>query len=638
MSFSKSIRKQLESVVTDGENLDESQKFLRFVIDLVLREHEVSYEFLIDGITDGSDDNGVDAIYVSVDGEIIEDLESSDFERAREVEIYLIQATTGNSATTTDIRKFRDGVKDIFYTDKKLSGNKAFEENGKNVRDVIDKWIMFGNKKLQVHVLLFFITLSEKQQDARAIKEMEEICTVIKDRYRDFKYSSELYGARDLFDIALYRPNQKMLKTQAKMDHDSDISGILSYFFIVNGSDFFEFLKEDKGKGGDEVIDDSVFEKNVRDYLGRKRVNKEIQETIGSEERRKNFLYMNNGITIIAKKVKSTGHKHILEDYQIINGCQTSYTFWEEIKKNRDIGKKIEVSIKVVETEDEKAVADIIRATNRQTAISEYDLSSLNKIHLLIEDKLKEDKYFYERRKNYYTRMKKPRNSIISIQGLFQVLISICGRDPMVAKGGPKKAFETSGEKMFSEKNKIEYYSIAARLYFFFIIPIRDYELKDGKKLYWNRNNKLSLGKPVEEECEKELDIKSETIKTILRVASFYFVQGVFILLVFKATGEKIEENINMEREASFISEKNYQNVMDVIKKSTMYSQDVESIIAMLIESISKYDYEYQKKTKPETTNDITPHFPILESRAEITAILKKESFQKMWLQKLQEM
>ena len=46
-----------------------------------------------------------------------------------------------------------------------------------------------------------------------------------------------------------------------------------------------------------------IFDKNIREYLGNKGVNKSIYQTLLDEEDRKNFFYYNNGITVICDRM-----------------------------------------------------------------------------------------------------------------------------------------------------------------------------------------------------------------------------------------------------------------------------------------------------------------------------------------------
>lgn len=85
-----------------------------------------------------------------------------------------------------------------------------------------------------------------------------------------------------------------------------------------------------------------IFDKNIREYLGNTGVNKNIYNTLMSQNDRKNFFYYNNGITIICDKIDSAVTKihagtnlsvsFSIHNPQIVNGCQTVNSIYEVLK------------------------------------------------------------------------------------------------------------------------------------------------------------------------------------------------------------------------------------------------------------------------------------------------------------------
>lgn len=109
-----------------------------------------------------------------------------------------------------------------------------------------------------------------------------------------------------------------------------------------------------------------------------------------------------------------------MTDYQIVNGCQTSHVLYY----NRDlIGTNLQIPIKLIETADEDTVNSIIKATNRQTEVTNEQLIALNEFHRKLEAFYKTftgtQRLYYERRSkqyNYMTEVEKVRIVSISIQ------------------------------------------------------------------------------------------------------------------------------------------------------------------------------------------------------------------------------
>ena len=88
---------------------------------------------------------------------------------------------------------------------------------------------------------------------------------------------------------------------------------------MVRCKDFITILSD-----SDNRMLTNIFEDNVRDFQGYNSVNNEIQDTLNSSEDQPRFGLLNNGITIVAKSILSTGDWVEIYDYQIVNGCQTS--------------------------------------------------------------------------------------------------------------------------------------------------------------------------------------------------------------------------------------------------------------------------------------------------------------------------
>lgn len=133
-----------------------------------------------------------------------------------------------------------------------------------------------------------------------------------------------------------------------------------------------------------------IFDKNIREYLGNKGVNKSIYQTLLDEEDRKNFFYYNNGITVICDKMTkivtqpsdyNMNAAFRIDNPQIVNGCQTVNSIYEALKNidpdklEKDF-KDTFVMLKILEIDrdnsgDDKLYKDIVKYTNSQNSIDE---------------------------------------------------------------------------------------------------------------------------------------------------------------------------------------------------------------------------------------------------------------------------
>lgn len=138
-----------------------------------------------------------------------------------------------------------------------------------------------------------------------------------------------------------------------------------------------------------------LLESNVRAFLGQAgKFNKGIRDTIRTKPQM--FLPYNNGITATAESVetKILNNQLIitkLNDFQIVNGGQTTASLYHTQKKFKDADlSKIFVQMKLTVIKDKEQknieVPNISRFANSQNKVSELDLSSNNPYFIQIEN------------------------------------------------------------------------------------------------------------------------------------------------------------------------------------------------------------------------------------------------------------
>lgn len=158
------------------------------------------------------------------------------------------------------------------------------------------------------------------------------------------------------------------------------------YLAIVPGEILAKLYKE---------FSNELLESNVRAFLGQAgKFNKGIRDTIRNKPQM--FLPYNNGITATAESVetKIVGNQLVitkLNDFQIVNGGQTTASLYHTQKKFKDADlSKIFVQMKltVIKDKDQKniEVPNISRFANSQNKVSELDLSSNNPYFVQIEN------------------------------------------------------------------------------------------------------------------------------------------------------------------------------------------------------------------------------------------------------------
>ena len=149
----------------------------------------------------------------------------------------------------------------------------------------------------------------------------------------------------------------------------------------------------------------NLFRQNPRYYLsGRTIVNKKILDTLGSDDPSNFYLY-NNGITAVCSSVRDTkiptGVRLVAEDFQIVNGCQTTATIYEAWRSGAGTNAmtQVRVPIRFVETQSAPTLASIIaRTTNDQNPIRAEDFRSGDPVHIRLQREfdMVRPRWFYE--------------------------------------------------------------------------------------------------------------------------------------------------------------------------------------------------------------------------------------------------
>ncbi len=158
------------------------------------------------------------------------------------------------------------------------------------------------------------------------------------------------------------------------------------YLAIVPGEILAKLYKE---------YSNELLESNVRAFLGQAgKFNKGIRDTIRNKPQM--FLPYNNGITATAESVETKLFDNQLvitklNDFQIVNGGQTTASIYHTQKKFKDADlSKIFVQMKLTVIKDKEQknieVPNISRFANSQNKVSELDLSSNNPYFVQIEN------------------------------------------------------------------------------------------------------------------------------------------------------------------------------------------------------------------------------------------------------------
>lgn len=386
----------------------------------------------------GGDEKGLDSVIIVINNlfpvEDIDDFDNlvEDFRaqktRIDSVDFIFLQAKTSPYFDKSHILNTINGIEQFMDNSESLiTSNKNLAEKRK-IKDALYKhWA--GIKNIRSHA--YFMTQSPKSLDKVVLKDVEVKINRMNKPGGVFSDYAKKGGALEFFPCwkdTIVDMYENYMRYERKVEFDVDESIALPNTGEIKTSFmtyiyFDEFLKIILKDGSGKYIDESVFEENVRSFQGIKKnpVNSKILKTLIGGGASK-FFVLNNGITMIADTV-TAGYRNkcfTVNNYQIINGCQTSNMLHRYYLYLLDSGisdselqeklKEVYIPLKIIEVPDDTLSAEIVESTNSQTSIGSDQLHALGSIARKIQkffDLFKEegtDKQYmyYERRNNEY--------------------------------------------------------------------------------------------------------------------------------------------------------------------------------------------------------------------------------------------
>lgn len=444
------IQERIEESELD---LTKQDYFEIYTASEILKDHDLTYDDILYGIVGNGGDGGVDSMFTFLNGEQIkEDTVINQNQKKNLIEVYIIQSKTSPSFGESAIVKFRETAEDLFNlsNDPKDFTSRYHQELIERVSHFRNVYSKLARSFPTISINYYYATLGVEIHPSVSGK-VPKLREDIQRMFGGANFGFEFIGASRLLQMTREVPsNSRMLEVSESPIGTT--SG--SYLCLVSLSKYFEFIS-DSG-----ALARSIFESNVRDYQGSVIVNTGIRKTLENRNS-ENFWYLNNGVTIITPKAILAGKQLTIEDPQIVNGLQTSHEIYSHFvnMEERENDERA-ILVRVICEEDEDARDRIIRATNSQTSIPPASLRSSDHIHRNIEDFLKANGYFYDRKKNFYKNQGKPISKIISIPYMAQAMMAITLFKPDSARARPSTLInsDTEYEKIFSLAIPIDVY------------------------------------------------------------------------------------------------------------------------------------------------------------------------------------
>jgi hypothetical protein len=369
------IRDELYSANgADGERLGRFHLGIR----ILLNEYPLNDEDIAEQVLDDHNDQGIDFFLVL---------------GGAKSEVCIVQVKDNVSLDRAEqLAAVRKMVGEIHELMSKLRVGPSWPEKRKErYRDLKSLW---GDEHQLRYVLLLTndARAESLEDDVKELLEQNEVLEII-DR--------KALAAKEEENLSPRKPRVTLRLQKGQFFEIDGAAGAKVLVTHVNAHDYVEAT---------EAARLAIFRLNPRLYLGDKPSNKGMLNTLRNDRERERFHLLNNGITVVCESYAIENESIKAEDFQVVNGCQTTETLWKYNSEEPEKTIEVYVPLRIIETQNNEALAGrISQTTNSQSAVASSDLVSNDSIQKDIKTKLSvgSPAIFYEARRGELRQLKK---------------------------------------------------------------------------------------------------------------------------------------------------------------------------------------------------------------------------------------
>jgi cold shock CspA family protein len=437
------------------DKIDQSKLFEHYV-NYVLVSKLYPDRSSLDKINVGGNRNpGIDGLAIMTNNHLVTSQQEVDYfiqdADLLDVEFNFIQSKTSESFDMGSISGFLASVKDFFR-----DGDLNFEDDLLNLRD-LKNYIYRNSIKMEGRpsLKLYFATTGKWLDDANLL-------AVINSNIKDLK-STDLFEEVKFIPIdanklkSLYREIKNKITKEITFEKHTILPKMEkvteSYLGILPVTELVKITSDDDG----ELIK-TIFYDNVRDFQGFNKVNNGIRDTIEDGKSSDKFVLLNNGITIVAKSLNKVGSAFKISEYQIVNGCQTSHVLHHTKEK---LTPNIFVPLKLIVSDDDDTINEVIKATNSQTEVKNEAFEILKPFHKRLEEfylsfeKEENKRLYYERRSRQYFGSRAKGEKIIGLSTQIASYIAMFLNEPQSTQRYYGELLSSYSSRLFRDNNSL---------------------------------------------------------------------------------------------------------------------------------------------------------------------------------------
>jgi hypothetical protein len=411
------IQEQLNTTKQD-EHFLISVAFVLLCIQIVL---DKSPEEAINYLTEGGNDAGIDGLHIG-------DLQDDEFT----VTVFQRKLEGFSNFPENAVVKLLVTLKALFDPDKTLNFNPQLQPRIEEIRALV-----LDGYRPNVRVMLCNNGLPWKQEAQQYINAAGFGNQV-----------SWFHINHDHLVESLLQP--KSINDKLQLVGEAVIEEF-NYRRVLIGKISVNEIKSLFDRYGDKLL-----ESNLRRYLGlhHNRVNQEIRQSLSEPEKRSNFYFYNNGITMICNQFRYNALQHKnysvkINNLQIVNGGQTCMTITNTLRDMPDDDFEAAfVLLRLYELEDlnPAIVYEITKATNSQTPV---DLRDYDDIQRKLEIAAKDLGYEYKRKRDAIIN---GASNIIPATVAAKAVFAIWRRKPYLVQFREREIFGQFYEEIFNDK------------------------------------------------------------------------------------------------------------------------------------------------------------------------------------------
>lgn len=484
MAMNPIVKAQLNTFkdMNPNENLSESELFEVMSIfaleNGILGENIDPFRAHLKG-----DEFGIDGVAISIQGKLCTDVDEASeilsIGKNHTSEFHFFQSKTSDSLDYGDISKFLDAVYDFFTSQTLVIGSQL--ESLLEVKDEIYSaaaktspllrcyYCTTGSGQVSDIIQQLIQTNKARLNELNIFSKIHIECVGAKVIQNGFRSATHSTSAKLNFQKAITMPIHE------KVDE--------AYIGYVPASEILAIALGEPDQEGVRHINRSIFYDNVRDFNPESDINKSIISELESGDHA-SFVFKNNGITVVSKNIDRKGDIFALEDYQIVNGCQTTNI----LAHVRDKAECIYVPLRLIGCSDTDFVASVIIGTNRQNEVREDQFWALLPFMKDLEEycasQSGDGRIFIERRDNQYRDISVERTRILRPTDLMKAAAAMFFFQPHRAARDHRGIRKEFSDRIFSKNHNVELYHIAALALYKFDYLVRTAKIDRSRVIF----------------------------------------------------------------------------------------------------------------------------------------------------------